>query len=130
MVSGHPPIQAKKIRYYQDENFKSRTLAAPALLPGRYADAPPLRPDDWTGLAIPAAPMLGLVLPAHDEVIDEGGRQHQPELAEVTYTPESEHAPDDLGLLDDDDVTQPLPLPRQQRTARLAALDPDDGISL
>ncbi len=130
MVSGHPPIQAKKIRYYQDENFKSRTLPAPPLLPGRYADAPPLRPDDWTGLAIPAAPILGLILPAHDAVIDEGGRQHQPELAEVTYTPESEHAPDDLGLLDDDDVTLPLPLPRQQRTARLAALDPDDGISL
>jgi type IV secretion system protein VirD4 len=135
MVSGHPPIQAKKIRYYQDENFKSRTLAAPLLLPGRYADAPPLRPDDWTGLAIPAAPMLGLVLPAHDAVIDAGGRQHQPELAEVTYIPAPEPAPDDLGLLDDDDVTLPLPLPHQldprlQGSARLAALDPDDGISL
>ncbi len=39
----------------------------------------------------------------------------------------------DLGLLDDDDL--PLPLPRQldpalQRTARLASLDPDDGIDL
>ena len=40
----------------------------------------------------------------------------------------------DLGLLDDDDDL-PLPLPRQldpamQRTARLASLDPDDGIDL
>ena len=39
----------------------------------------------------------------------------------------------DLGLLDDDDL--PLPLPRQldpalQRTARLASLDPNDGIDL
>jgi type IV secretion system protein VirD4 len=79
--------------------------------------------------------MLGLVLPAHDAVIDAGGRQHQPELAEVTYIPAPEPAPDDLGLLDDDDVTLPLPLPHQldprlQGSARLAALDPDDGISL
>ena len=42
--------------------------------------------------------------------------------------------PGDLGLLDDDDDL-PLPLPRQldpamQRTARLASLDPNDGIEL
>jgi hypothetical protein len=40
----------------------------------------------------------------------------------------------DLALLDDDDDL-PLPLPRQldpamQRTARLASLDPNDGIEL
>jgi len=43
-------------------------------------------------------------------------------------------APDDLALLDDDDDL-PLPLPGQldpamQRTARLASLDPNDGIDL
>jgi type IV secretion system protein VirD4 len=38
---------------------------------------------------------------------------------------------DDLGLFDDDDLSLPIQLdPRLQRTARLAALDPDDGISL
>jgi type IV secretion system protein VirD4 len=92
-----------------------------------------LRPDDWTGLAIPTAPILGLILPAHGESIDDGGHQQQPELAEVVFTPEPEHAADDLGLFDDDDLPLPLPAqldPRLQRTARLAALDPDDGISL
>ena len=105
-------------------------LAPPPLQLGHYADAPPLRPDDWTGLAIPAAPILGSGLPAHGEAIDDAGHQQQPELSEVAFTPEPEHAVDDLGLFDDD---LPLPTqldPRLQRTARLAALDPDDGISL
>jgi type IV secretion system protein VirD4 len=133
MVSGHPPIKAQKIRYYLDANFKTRMQAPPPLLLGHYADAPPLRPDDWTGLAIPApaAPIFGLGLPAHGESIDDGGHQQQPELAEVVFTPEPEHAVDDLGLCDDDDLSLLTQLdPRLQRTARLAALDPDDGISL
>jgi type IV secretion system protein VirD4 len=133
MVSGHPPIKAQKIRYYLDANFKTRIQAPPPLRPGHYADVPASRPDDWTGLAIPAAPILGLVPPAHDEAIDDGGHQQQPELAEDAFMPEPEHAVGDLGLLDDDDLPLPLPAqldPRLQRTARLAALDPDDGISL
>ena len=65
---------------------------------------------------------------------DDGGPRRQPELSEVTeYHPEQEPASNDLALLDDDDL--PLPLPRQldpamQRTARLASLDPNDGIQL
>ena len=133
MVSGHPPIKAQKIRYYLDANFKTRIQAPPPLRPGHYSDVPAPRPDDWTGLVIPAAPIPGLVFPAHGEAIDDGGHQQQPELAEVAFTPEPEHAVDDLGLLDDDDLPLPLPAqldPRRQRTARLAALDPDDGIAL
>jgi len=133
MVSGHPPIQAKKIRYYLDANFKTRMQAPPQLLPGHYADVPAPRPDDWTGLAILAAPIPGVFFPAHGEAIDDGGHQQQPELTEVAFTPEPEHAVDDLGLLGDVDLPLPLPAqldPRLQRTARLAALDPDDGISL
>ncbi len=133
MVSGHPPIQAKKIRYYSDANFKSRVQAPPPLALGRYLDTPPMRPDDWTGLAPLASPILELALPRHGESIDDGGRQQQPELSEVTFTPQPEHTADDLGMLDDDDLPLPLPAqldPRLQRTARLASLDPDDGIAL
>ncbi|RSC92827.1 hypothetical protein, partial [Pandoraea apista] len=60
------------------------------------------------------------------------------ELSEsVAYDPELD-APDDLALLDDDDDL-PLPSlaslpgqldPAMQRTARLASLDPNDGIDL
>jgi type IV secretion system protein VirD4 len=133
MVSGHPPIKAQKIRYYLDTNFRTRIQAPPQLLPGRYADGPAPRPDDWTALAIPAAPILGLVFPTHGEALDDGGHQQQPELAEAAFTPEPENTVDNLGLFDDDDLPLPLPAqldPRLQRTARLAALDPDDGIAL
>ncbi|WP_153605640.1 IncP-type conjugal transfer protein TraG, partial [Pseudomonas aeruginosa] len=56
MVSSVAPIRAKKLRYYVDANFKDRVLPPPVLAVGRYADAPPARPDDWSGLAIPAVP--------------------------------------------------------------------------
>lgn len=56
MVSSVAPIKAKKLRYYADANFKRRVLPPPALAAGRYAEALPARPDDWSGLAIPAVP--------------------------------------------------------------------------
>lgn len=137
MVSSMAPIKARKLRYYADANFKQRVLPPPGLADGRYADAPPLRPDDWSGLAIPAVPAA----PAADAAegfrasADDGGPRRQPELTEaVAYDPELAAPAADLGLLDDDDDL-PLPLPRQldpamQRTARLASLDPNDGIEL
>ncbi|MFU7141828.1 conjugal transfer protein TraG [Pseudomonas aeruginosa] len=137
MVSSMAPIKARKLRYYADANFKQRVLPPPELADGRYADAPPLRPDDWSGLAIPAMPAA----PAADAAegfrasADDGGPRRQPELTEaVAYDPELAAPAADLGLLDDDDDL-PLPLPRQldpamQRTARLASLDPNDGIEL
>ena len=49
LVSGAPPIRARKLQYYTDRNFLVRCLAAPPLSEGRFADAPPARGDDWTG---------------------------------------------------------------------------------
>ncbi|HBD32199.1 MAG TPA: conjugal transfer protein TraG, partial [Cupriavidus sp.] len=61
MVSSVAPIKAKKLRYYADSNFKRRVLPPPVLatlsMQGRYADVPPERADDWSGLAIPAMPV-------------------------------------------------------------------------
>ncbi|TXH73945.1 conjugal transfer protein TraG [Thiobacillus sp.] len=133
MVSGHPPIQAKKIRYFSDANFRSRVQAPPILESGRYIDAPPARGDDWTGLAPLPSPALDNALPGQGGAIDDGGRQQQPELGEVAFTPQPEHTADDLGMLNDDDMPLPLPGqldPRLQRSARLAAFDPDDGLAL
>ena len=135
MVSSVAPIKAKKLRYYADSNFKRRVLPPPVLADGRYADVPPVRSDDWSGLAIPSVPPA----PAIEAIdglgsADDGGPRRQPELSEtVAYDPDLTAPAADLGLLDDDDL--PLPLPRQldpalQRTARLASLDPDDGIQL
>ena len=138
MVSSVAPIKAKKLRYYADANFKRRVLPPPVLADGQYADAPPLRPDDWSGLAIPAVPTAPAAASADGletlGSVDDGGPRRQPELSEtVAYDPELAAPAADLGLLDDDDL--PLLLPRQldpamQRTARLASLDPNDGIEL
>ena len=49
LVSGAPPIRARKLQYFADRNFLVRCLAAPPLSEGRYADAPLARGDDWSG---------------------------------------------------------------------------------
>jgi type IV secretion system protein VirD4 len=99
--------------------------------------SPPRQPDDWSGLAIPTVSTAPAVVDqsgGEASTADDGGPRRQPELSEVAeYRPEQEPTSNDLALLDDDDL--PLPLPRQldpamQRTARLASLDPDDGIQL
>jgi type IV secretion system protein VirD4 len=135
MVSSVAPIRARKLRYYSDANFKRRVLPPPVLVAGRYADAPPTRGDDWSDLAMPATPASsGLDDGLAAGTADDGGPRRQPELSEtVAYSLEQAPACSDLSLLDDDD-SQPV-LPRQfdpamQRVARLAALDPDDGIPL
>ncbi|GKS77415.1 conjugal transfer protein TraG [Acidovorax sp. SUPP950] len=131
MVSGHPPIRAKKLRFYQDQNFTARVSPAPALASGVYADRPTARPDDWSELAPLAVPDAS----SDDEgggFADEGGHQIKPEL---DVMPDLPALPDDEGLLvldDEDDVPlRPQDVDRQSmRTARLAAMDPDDGIPL
>ena len=133
MVSGHAPIKAKKLRYYADANFKRRVLPPPVLLLDGYPDVPPARADDWSALAVPAMSAAYAAAELGGSA-DDGGPRQQPELSEVaTYSPEAEQPSSDLSLLDDDDF--PLSLPSQldpalQRRARLASLDPDDGIDL
>ncbi|KAF1003187.1 MAG: Conjugal transfer protein TraG [Luteibacter sp.] len=133
MVSGHPPIRAKKLRYYQDGNFTRRVLAPPVLVAGAYVDRPAGRLDDWSGLAVPV-PVAGIENTDAAGLADEGGHQLKPEL-EVAQMPA--YMPDDGDLIlldderDDDAPLLPRDLDRQlMRTARLAALDPDDGIAL
>src|SRR5690606_32952263 len=108
----------------------------PTLVAGRYADAPPTRLDDWSGLAMPAVPAPLAVAQGDDlaSTVEEGGPRHQRELSEaVAYNPDPEGSVSDLSLLDDDDLQPVLPRqldPAMQRVARLASLDPDDGIQL
>ena len=142
MVSGHPPIRAKKIRFYADVNFKGRALPPPKLSGDGYADKPAARIDDWsvsaeTGAAPPAVQASAQL----DE--DEGGLRRQPEL-DMTVpqaAPVEEEPSRDVGSLLDDDDDGDVEVERMragrvarqqgaQRLARNAALDPDDGIAL
>lgn len=66
MVAGHPPLRAKKLRYYADQQLMARVSPAPTLQPGGYVDRPTSRPDDWADRVIPrpelpvAAPVAGV----------------------------------------------------------------------
>ncbi len=77
LVSGLPPVRAKKLRYYEDSNFKTRLLPAPGLTEGRYGDRPKARPDDWTGRTT----NIDVRLKAHDsdagEASDSGVQQER-----------------------------------------------------
>ncbi|WPH18136.1 conjugal transfer protein TraG [Variovorax paradoxus] len=131
MVSGHPPIKAKKLRYYQDRNFIARVLPPPVLASGVYVDRPAARSDDWSELA-PVTASESASTGVEDDFSAEGGHQLKPEL---DVTPDMPILPDDDGLLvldDEDDMPlRPQDVDRQlTRTARLAAMDPDDGIAL
>jgi type IV secretion system protein VirD4 len=131
MVSGHPPIRAKKLRYYLDHNFTRRVQKAPTLSLGAYADRPAVRLDDWSGLVPLAAPSAASVGGA-DGFADEGGHQLKPEL-DMAPAEAPALGTGDLVVLDDEDDAplRPQDVDRQlMRTARLAALDPDDGIAL
>jgi type IV secretion system protein VirD4 len=133
MVSGQPPIRAKKLRYFEDSNFTSRILPAPTLQGNGYADRPAAKADDWTGRAVP------VVLKSTDPssfpaggVDDEGGLHRHPEIGEEVLGPV--HRADDLAILDEHDGESDTRKPEQQRQfqriARLASLDPSDGMAL
>jgi type IV secretion system protein VirD4 len=142
MVSGQPPIRAQKLRYHEDRNFTVRRDAPPALVDEGYPDCPPQRPDDWSALR----PLVELAKPADLATMestvggDDGALARRPELEPAEIIAEREPNGDDLALLDDSDdfdvetvpssVPNRRPDPRLQRVARLAALDPNDGIPL
>ena len=135
MLSGHPPIRARKIRYYEDRNFLDRVLPPPALSAEGYADRPPERPHDWTDLPLPPTPDVHSdgMMDGSASADAGGGILH--ELSREVRAPAAPESGDDLGILDDDlygadgspdrRTTQTF-----HRDARLAALDPADGIPL
>ena len=106
LLSGLPPIRAKKLRYYEDGNFAGRVLPAPVLVDDGYSDRPAPRADDWSrqvrGLdfRLVRSPAGEATDPFTED--DEGGLQRHPGLPEVAVAHAGGAAPDDLDLLDDD----------------------------
>ncbi len=133
MVAGHAPVRAHKLRYYEDTNFIRRVLPPPALSDAGYADRPVSRADDWTGRAVvvPAAvspPPPGLVGGDGD-----GGLRQSTAPDECLDGSARRSTPSDLGL--PDETSEPgghrwRAARGFRRAARLAALDPSDGIAL
>jgi type IV secretion system protein VirD4 len=122
MVSGQPPIRAKKLRYFEDANFTGRVCPPPGLkADGPYADRPPSCADDWSGQV--RAPHADLVKPWSELVSgsdeDDSGLKRHPALPEeAPARAEPERAPD-AGLVDDE--FDPNDAKRMDQLARNAA---------
>ena len=95
LVSGTPPIRARKLRYYADRNFLSRLLPAPPL--GQRSDvvAPVPRGDDWTGQT--RAPHPGLERKWSELISSSSGRtpEQTPELGLAHEAPSESARPQD-----------------------------------
>jgi type IV secretion system protein VirD4 len=108
LVSGIAPIRAKKLRYYEDQNFMARVFPAPVLSEGGFQDRPTSRPDDWgeqvRGLHLQ---LVATADGVSEEADEDGGLQQQrhPGLAEEGISKARTVEPStDLGLDDDPDM--------------------------
>ncbi|MBU2580919.1 MAG: IncP-type conjugal transfer protein TraG [Alphaproteobacteria bacterium] len=89
MISGTPPIRARKLRYFTDHNLAKRCLPPPTRA---CPDRPATRPDDWTG--VKRAVDYRLQLPWSDHVAS--GRRRRDRADDQEYMP----LRDDWGDLD------------------------------
>ena len=123
LISGQPPIRAKKLRYFEDANFTERLCPPPALsVDGPYEDRPSSRADDWRDQV--RTPHAGLAKPWSDLASkgeeDDGGLKRHPALPDDAHAaPETKRAPD-AGLLDDD--FNPKDIRRIEQLARNVAV--------
>jgi type IV secretion system protein VirD4 len=132
LVSGCPPIRARKVRYYEDRQLQARILPPPdgaAAAAGGWGPAPPQGALDWTG-SIASPPQTAALgdpddagirrepeLPEHEEIVLEPRRPAQ----------EFELAEDEA----DDGAERDRALQRQARSiARQVSLDPADDMGL
>jgi type IV secretion system protein VirD4 len=131
LVAGHVPVKAKKLKYYEDSNFTSRILTAPKLGVDGYRDRPPPRPDDWSLRLVPKMPPKTRASASVGSFDDDGGLQHTLSLEAIRPR---ENTEDQLPPLDEPsarlDTRRDLEDQEIRRLARMASLDPDDGIAL
>jgi type IV secretion system protein VirD4 len=142
LVSGIPPIRARKARYYEDIRLKARVLAPPALTTasaGASGDRPAQHADDWTTLPIPdpgaAAVARSVAGSLADDDLANGGIRREPALPEHEAIVSEQPKPSpEFALLEDepdDDAVRAKALSQNFRAvARQAALDPGDGLGL
>ena len=125
LVSGTLPIRAKKLRYYEDDNFTPRCLSASQLPDvGEYPDRPAPRGNDWHSQSRKVSRELKRQLFASTTVGgdgDEGGLRQEPDLFAGDADQQVEKPVIDTALLDDEFTTDAKtidPLSRSHSTAQ------------
>lgn len=136
MVSGAPPIRAKKARYFEDRRFKERILPPPDLAIPRSGPAVSSA-DDWSSRELAASSEMATTA-GHGEGDGDpanAGIRREPELPEHEDIMPPPRAPDhEFDVLEDEpDVDAAKARAMRQRmrmVARQASMNPSDGIEL
>jgi type IV secretion system protein VirD4 len=133
LMSGSPPLLAKKARYFEDRRFMDRVLPPPQ--PGRTRAA--VAPEEWPSLPLRSPAQTRTTDVQGDEDTANSGLRREPDLPEhVAIASERTALPaaSEFDVVDDTDdsvALQARTLGRQMRSvARQAALDPADGLGL
>jgi len=135
LLSGSPPVRAKKARYYKDRRFTERVLPPPVLTGDRPNELIPA--DDWRTLPIPKirrAKPASSASPDDDDSAN-GGIRREPDLPEHEEIVPEDRTPDrEFDILDDEPDGEAIKA-RQMRqnlrsVARQATMDPADGLDL
>jgi type IV secretion system protein VirD4 len=138
LVSGVPPIRAKKAKYFEDPRLVERVL--PPHEPDTFGRETGIPPDDWS--LLPASPnmkaakgevLLDVRQPADDPA--NSGIRREPELPEhEDVAPEISLPSPEFDFAENEgeaDVLRARGLRRNlSGLARQAAMDPDDGLEL
>jgi type IV secretion system protein VirD4 len=157
MVAGVPPIRANKARYYADPEFTARILPPPEVKPlgeehrskDDWSELPPISapatacpeqpaPPPATSDDAPNDPAGTGQSPAESETSDaaNAGLRREPELGEheeVAPAPKASQSEFEFDPNEDDGEAERNLRQADRlaaRTARNAALDPDDGVAL
>ncbi|MGH6834135.1 MAG: conjugal transfer protein TraG [Methylocella sp.] len=134
LVSGGPPIRAKKARYYDDRQLQERILPPPSSteLMQRPSKA---QQDEWSTLPPPVVDPQPATTRSSDDDPDNAGIRREPSLPEhEAIMPETPPPFDSFAIFVDEADEEPVQakeLRQQMRTvARQAALDHGDGLEL
>ena len=133
LLSGAPPVRAKKARYYADPRLQRRIQKPPTPTIDIAGELPP---DDWSQLPAvqPVRSKMSTASGGEDEA--NGGIRREPELPlhfEIAPPPKPQVNEFDFANGDetDDDAARSERLrARMVANSRQAALDPGDGIEL
>jgi type IV secretion system protein VirD4 len=128
LVSGCPPVRAKKVRYFEDHQLRERILSPPP-------------PDDRPSMGHGPSPWDGVHLrpqvhapSGHDGDEGDGGLRREPELGAPDDLEPPDSVPEalepDLDDADPEVIAAARLRSRVRQAARQASLDPDDGIPL
>ncbi len=102
LVAGHPPVRARKLRYFEDAQFKARVLPPPVRDRGDAVDLPHPRAHDWQGRVRPVDAQLTAMATEDDEEAGGLEQARHPAHEILTATPIDLAPADPLGLGEDD----------------------------